>query len=401
VTPLRSFQIQRPISKTKLTVNNGSQPLFHITKRFATAGKAAEEHWSTNWFTMRLRAKKLSEQRPAPTFEKKEYSFSESPVKITTPQLIHHKVYLGRTEKEKNSRMSLYMLGKRNGAFIYDLDKTIILLRKALFFLERVTAAGGKILFLGLKKNIKNMYMQVLPKWTPGILTNMQQFSRKKGPYTVDKIPDVVVIFGFDKPSRLALSECRKLRIPTVAVIDCHVDPTYFMYPVPGNTRSKESVQFFFEVFREAIYKGAVRRGDSSPESFMERNIAEDSPETVAEKDRIDAPGAPQTPFENLMWNRKVNPATVQDMYEVEKGPLDLNPAHEKPDPFQHLSNLVKDVFKDLQPEELDSMVSRLNKASEDRKEMLITPFEVKELRALGYKEPRSVFPFLKTPPSK
>jgi small subunit ribosomal protein S2 len=351
---------------------------------------------------MRLRAKKLSEETPEPTYEKT-VPYSATPVKITTAQLIHRKAYLGRTEKEKNSRMSLYMLGKRNGAFIYDLDKTIVLLRKALFFLERVAAAGGKILFLGLEKNIKNMYMQVLPKWTPGILTNMEQFSRRKtkGPHTVEKVPDVVVIFGFDKPSRLALSECRKLRIPTVAVIDCHVDPTYFMYPVPGNTSTKDSLQFYFELFREAVYKGAVRRGDSSPESFLERSMSDESPEASNAKDRHDSPGAPKTPFENLMWDSKVNPSTIQDIYKMEKGPLDLSPAHEKPDPFQHVSKIVQEVFKDMKPEEVDSMVNYLNKASQDRKELLITPFEVKELRALGYKEPRSVFPFLKTAQSK
>lgn len=391
VTPHGSLNLQKPVSMTKLTINASKSSLQ--MKRYESTGKAPEYHWSTNWFTMRLRTKKLSEERPAPTYENKDYAFSKAPVKITTPQMIHHKVYLGRTEKEKNSRMSLYMLGKRNGAFIYDLDKTIVLLRKALFFLERVVAAGGNVLVLGLDKKIKNMHMQVLPKWKPGLLTNMKQFSKP----LIDKIPDVVVIFGFDKPSRLALSECRKLRIPTVAVIDCHVDPTYFMYPVPGNTRSKESLQFYFEVFREAIYKGAVRRGEASPDTFMERAEA-DSTEKVADKDKMDAPGEPQSAFENLVLNRKVNPSTVQDIYRAEKGPLDLSPAHEKPDKFQFISSMVKDVFKDIQPEELNSMIYYLNKASEARKDLIITPYEVKELRALGYKEPRSVFPFLKSP---
>jgi len=180
------------------------------------------------------------------------------PIKILTQQLIQSKVYLGTRIRNWNPRYGSYLLGHRYGFAIIDVSKTSFLLKRALYFVRRAAFEGGRILFIGsrLKAEYNPAGHCWSRRWTPGMLTNFQYFrnsilAKKVG---FRYIPDIVVLLYVDKYNKLAVNECRLLKIPLVAVINSHVDPTYFMYPIPGRT-SRSTTRTYAGLFAETLYQ--------------------------------------------------------------------------------------------------------------------------------------------------
>ena len=219
-------------------------------------------------------------------------------------QLIDAGVHFGHQSHRWNPKMKPYLFGVRNGIHIIDLQQTVPLLHNALLFLSDIASNGGKILFVGTKRQAqepikllaeKTKQYFVVHRWPGGMLTNWEtisksikqltdleeklddkndqiktftkkeilNFSRKRdklelalgGIKTMDGVPDVIVIFDTNK-EKIALQEAKMLNIPIVAIIDSNSNPDDINYPIPGNDDATRSINTFCELISEAIKSG-------------------------------------------------------------------------------------------------------------------------------------------------
>ena len=243
-------------------------------------------------------------------------------------QLIDAGVHFGHQSHRWNPKMKPYLFGIRNGIHIIDLQQTVPMLHNALIFLNDIASNGGKILFVGTKRqaqepikvmaeNTKQYY--VVHRWPGGMLTNWEtisksikqlndlenkldekneeiktftkkeilNFQRKKdklelalgGIKTMGGVPDVIVIFDTNK-EKIALQEAKMLNIPIVAIIDSNSNPEDINYPIPGNDDATRAINTFCELISGSIISGlnayslSPTKNDDDPGNSEE--IAED-----------------------------------------------------------------------------------------------------------------------------
>ena len=198
--------------------------------------------------------------------------------------------------------MEPYIYGVRNDIHIIDLEKTIIALNDALAFVKKVSAAGGTILFVGTKKQVKNVVKDaamkvsmpyVVNRWIGGLFTNyaiiskqiklMEQLEKdlKAGVYdkytkkerlnierkitkldekfgglrNLKKLPDAVFVVDINE-DRIAIDEARNKNIPIIALADTNTDPTLVTHPIPANDDALSSVKLIVEKIAEEFEKG-------------------------------------------------------------------------------------------------------------------------------------------------
>ena len=227
-------------------------------------------------------------------------------------QLIDAGVHFGHQSHRWNPKMKPYLFGIRNGIHIIDLQQTVPMLHNALIFLNDIASNGGKILFVGTKRqaqepikimaeNTRQYY--VVHRWPGGMLTNWEtisksikqlndlenkldekneeiktftkkeilNFQRKKdklelalgGIKTMGGIPDVIVIFDTNK-EKIALQEAKMLNIPIVAIIDSNSNPEDINYPIPGNDDATRAINTFCELISQSITSGLNAYSQSS-----------------------------------------------------------------------------------------------------------------------------------------
>ena len=199
---------------------------------------------------------------------------------FTMRQLLEAGVHFGHTTRRWNPRMSPYLFGERNGVHIIDLEQTVPLLHQALSFARQIVSNGGRVLFVGTKRQASERIAEaaqrcgqyyVNHRWLGGMLTNWKTISHsikrlreiedrlaeenigltKKellnltrerdkleralgGIKEMGGLPDVLVVIDTNK-EHIAVAEARKLGIPVIAVVDSNSDPNGLMFPVPGN----------------------------------------------------------------------------------------------------------------------------------------------------------------------
>ena len=219
-------------------------------------------------------------------------------------QLIDAGVHFGHQSHRWNPKMKPYLFGVRNGIHIIDLQQTVPLLHNALVFLNDIASNGGKILFVGTKRQAQepikilaentNQYY-VVHRWPGGMLTNWEtisksikqltdleskldenneyiktftkkeilNFQRKKdklelalgGIKNMGGIPDVIVIFDTNK-EKIALQEAKMLNIPIVAIIDSNSNPDDINYPIPGNDDATRAITTFCDLISNTVKRG-------------------------------------------------------------------------------------------------------------------------------------------------
>tara|TARA_Y100001968_G_scaffold266627_1_gene256251 strand:+ start:155 stop:1021 length:867 start_codon:yes stop_codon:yes gene_type:complete len=260
-------------------------------------------------------------------------------------QLIDAGVHFGHQSHRWNPKMKPYLFGVRNGIHIIDLQQTVPLLHNALEFLNDISSNGGKILFVGTKRqaqepvkllaeNTKQYY--VVHRWPGGMLTNWEtisksikqltdleskldeknehiktftkkeilNFQRKKdklelalgGIKKMGGIPDVIVIFDTNK-EKIALQEAKMLNIPIVAIIDSNSNPDDINYPIPGNDDATRAINTFCELITNTVKSGMnsyAQEATKDEEEFIE--LAED----VNKLDAIEAQINKDNSKENL-----------------------------------------------------------------------------------------------------
>jgi small subunit ribosomal protein S2 len=221
---------------------------------------------------------------------------------ITMKEMLEAGVHFGHQTNNWNPRMKQYVFGARNGIYIIDLQKTVEKTKDACEFVRKVTAEGKKVLFVGTKKQAKEiiedeakragMYY-VTNRWLGGMLTNyttvrasidrLQKIEAMKeteewtaltkkeqsrldrereklerslgGIQDMKKLPGAVFVVDTGK-EHIAVKEAKKLGIPTVAVVDTNCDPTEVDHVIPGNDDAIRSVGLFTRLVADSCLEG-------------------------------------------------------------------------------------------------------------------------------------------------
>ncbi|MCW5730574.1 MAG: 30S ribosomal protein S2 [Alphaproteobacteria bacterium] len=218
-------------------------------------------------------------------------------------QLIEAGVHFGHAPHRWNPKMKPFLFGVRNNVHIIDLQQTVPMLHRALEAIRERVAAGGRVLFVGTKHQASEPVAEaakrcgqyfVNHRWLGGMLTNwktisysikrlrtleeqladaevMQGLTKKEvlrltrerdkleralgGIKEMGGLPDILVVIDTNKED-IAVMEARKLGIPVVAVLDSNSDPDGIAFPVPGNDDALRAINFYCEVFSQAVLDG-------------------------------------------------------------------------------------------------------------------------------------------------
>jgi small subunit ribosomal protein S2 len=220
---------------------------------------------------------------------------------VTMQQLIEAGAHFGHQTHRWNPRMKPYIFGARNGVHIIDLSQTVPLMARALDFVQNTVRAGGKVLFVGTKRQAQEPIAEaarrsgqhfVNHRWLGGMLTNWKtisqsikrlksleeqlagdtsgltkkevlQLTRERdklelslgGIRDMGGIPDVMFVVDANK-EELAIKEANVLGIPVVAVLDSNVDPSGIAFPIPGNDDASRAVRLYCDAVAEAAMAG-------------------------------------------------------------------------------------------------------------------------------------------------
>ena len=220
---------------------------------------------------------------------------------VTMQQLIEAGAHFGHQTHRWNPRMKPYIFGARNGVHILDLSQTVPLMARALDFISVTVQAGGKVLFVGTKRQAQEPIAQtaracgqhfVNHRWLGGMLTNWKtisgsikrlktleeqlsgdtagltkkevlQLTREKDKFELSLggirdmggIPDVMFVIDANK-EELAIKEANTLGIPVVAILDSNVSPDGIAFPVPANDDASRAVRLYCDAIATAATKG-------------------------------------------------------------------------------------------------------------------------------------------------
>jgi small subunit ribosomal protein S2 len=222
---------------------------------------------------------------------------------VTMKEMLDAGVHFGHQTQRWNPKMKPYVFGDRGGIHIIDLQKSVIKANKAAEFVQSVAAKGGRLIFVGTKKQAvepvleaaeKSGQFHVTKRWLGGMLTNFETikasierlkkidsmreknelgFFTKKERAGIEKeynrlseylsgIRDMkerpAVMFVVDLPKEhIAVAEAKRLGIPVVAIADTNSDPETIEFPIPGNDDAIRSIKLFTNLVADAFIEGA------------------------------------------------------------------------------------------------------------------------------------------------
>jgi small subunit ribosomal protein S2 len=216
-------------------------------------------------------------------------------------RLLEAGVHFGHHTRRRNPKMQPYLFGVRNGVHIIDLEQSVPLLHRAMVAVRDVVAGGGRVLFVGTKRQAQERVADsatrcgqyfVNHRWLGGMLTNWKtisqsirrlremeerlaeanigltkketlQLTRERdkleralgGIKEMGGLPDILFIIDTNKES-IAVKEANKLGIPVVAVIDSNSDPDGIAFPIPGNDDALRAIELYCELISGAVLDG-------------------------------------------------------------------------------------------------------------------------------------------------
>ena len=220
---------------------------------------------------------------------------------VTMHQLIEAGAHFGHQTHRWNPRMKPYIFGARNGIHILDLSQTVPLFQRALDFIAGTVQNGGKVLFVGTKRQAQDPIAEaarasgqhfVNHRWLGGMLTNWKtisqsikrmktleeklsgdtagltkkevlQLTRERdklelslgGIRDLNGIPDVMFVIDANK-EELAIKEANVLGIPVVAILDSNVSPDGISFPIPANDDASRAIRLYCDAVAAAATKG-------------------------------------------------------------------------------------------------------------------------------------------------
>jgi small subunit ribosomal protein S2 len=223
---------------------------------------------------------------------------------VTLRELLEAGAHFGHQTHRWNPKMKPYIFGDRNGVHILDLSQTVPLFARALDFVSQTVARGGKVLFVGTKRQAADAIAEaarasgqhfVNHRWLGGMLTNWKtisgsikrlksmeetlngdttgltkkevlQMTRERdklelslgGIRDMGGIPDVMFVIDANK-EELAIKEANVLGIPVVAILDSNVSPDGISFPVPGNDDASRAIRVYCDAICKAATKGGAQ----------------------------------------------------------------------------------------------------------------------------------------------
>ena len=218
---------------------------------------------------------------------------------ITLQDLLEAGSHFGHQTKRWNPKMKRFILCPRNGIYILDLNKTLQCMEKFLARVNREVAAGGKVLFVGTKKQVKDCLREeaircgmpyVTERWLGGMLTNFQTIRQSitklekiesmeadgtfgaltkkerqlllkrkakliealSGIRHLKRLPAIIFVVDTIK-EHISIAEGRRLRIPIGAIVDTNCDPDLIDFPIPANDDALKSVQLITKAVADEI----------------------------------------------------------------------------------------------------------------------------------------------------
>ncbi len=222
---------------------------------------------------------------------------------FTLRQLLEAGVHFGHQTRRWNPAMAPYIYGVRNGVHILDLTQTVPMMYRALHAVRDVVAGGGRVLFVGTKRQAQEPIAQaarrcgqyyVNHRWLGGTLTNWRTISKSirrlrdlearlgdpestagltkrellqlerdrakleralGGIKDMGGLPDILFVIDTNKEA-IAIAEANKLGIPIVAICDSNSDPRPIQYPVPGNDDASRAINLYCDLMVQAVLDG-------------------------------------------------------------------------------------------------------------------------------------------------
>ena len=220
-------------------------------------------------------------------------------------QLLEAGIHFGHQTHRWNPKMASYLFGARNNIHIIDLSQTVPLLHQALKVVSDTVAGGGRVLFVGTKRQASDIVADaakrsaqyyVNARWLGGMLTNWKTISNsiarlrkldellageaqgftKKERLNLDRerakldralggikdmgsTPDLIFVIDTNKEA-IAIQEAKRLGIPVVAVVDSNCNPDQIDYPIPGNDDAARAISLYCDLIAKAALDGIARQ---------------------------------------------------------------------------------------------------------------------------------------------
>ena len=263
---------------------------------------------------------------------------------ISMRQLLEAGVHFGHQKHRWNPKMAPYIYGDRNNIHIIDLTQTVPLLHQALVTVSDVVAKGGRVLFVGTKRQASDAIAEgakscaqyfINHRWLGGTLTNWRTISHSiKRLKSLEEIlggeqhgltkkellkltreqtklerslggikdmgapPDLMFVIDTNKES-IAIAEARKLNMPVVAIVDSNCNPDGISHPIPGNDDAGRAITFYCNMIARAAIDGIERAQGSAgvdlgaaAEPIMEPELEAPKEEAKADTKKADAKAA-------------------------------------------------------------------------------------------------------------
>lgn len=252
-------------------------------------------------------------------------------------QLLEAGVHFGHQTHRWNPRVEKYLFGARNNIHIIDLSQTVPLLHQALKAVSDSVAKGGRVLFVGTKRQASEIVAAsakscaqyyVNARWPGGTLTNWSTISNsirrlreleemlsgdkalaftKKERLTLTReleklerslggikdmggLPDMLFVIDTNKEA-IAIQEAKRLGIPVIAIIDSNCSPDCVDYPIPGNDDAGRAISLYCDLIARASIDGIARgQGSSGVDIGASETVIEPALAEVALSALFDAP---------------------------------------------------------------------------------------------------------------
>ena len=216
--------------------------------------------------------------------------FKYEELDLSLEQMLKFGLHFGHKKSHWNPKMKPYIFAEKSHIYIINLEKTLVLLEKALEFIRHIVANGGKIIFVGTKPQARQVIEEcarlsgmpfVNNRWLGGTLTNYREVKKRikylndqeekmtKGElqkYTkyerlrfkkeidrmnekmggikkMDSLPQAIFVADI-KENGLAVKEAKKMRIPVIGIVDTNTDPDPIDYPIPANDDALSSLRY-------------------------------------------------------------------------------------------------------------------------------------------------------------
>ncbi|MEM5500831.1 MULTISPECIES: 30S ribosomal protein S2 [Ahrensia] len=224
-------------------------------------------------------------------------------------QLLEAGVHFGHQTHRWNPKMAKYIFGDRNNVHILDLSQTVPLLSNALKMVSDTVAGGGRVLFVGTKRQASEIVADaaersaqyyVNARWLGGMLTNWktisnsiqrlrkldellagegQGFTKKEllnltrereklnralgGIKDMGGVPDLMFVVDTNKEA-IAIQEAHRLKIPVIAIVDSNCNPDVVDFPIPGNDDAARAISLYCDLIAKSALDGIARQAGAS-----------------------------------------------------------------------------------------------------------------------------------------